>query len=795
MKNYKELLSELPSKTVVFTCGRFNPPNVGHELSIKVVRKLASQRKADHFIFVSSIQDAKKNPLEIGKKLQYLGSLFPNTKFVQKELDAVGTILKKYKSVTLVAPADSVDYYKKALKKIGITDVEIVKAGDTCPDEDDKLIKLATKGDYAPFKSSLPTTVRDLDGKRLMNDIRIGLNLEPIKEQINLVKDDLREQYFRGELFNEGDIVESDNTVYKIIKRGSNHLLLQNEAGLKVSKWIQDVQLTEREFMLDEKLLQEADATHATGLSGSANKEAKKAQADTAKMKLALDQAKEKEDLAKKQERERMNIKNIPEECGCKDSPVVDKSKKYNIAKSIMSLSDFRKSTGMVNGEKEETEIADKVHDGLVGNAHMGDSHGLRHMKVKHHLGEGNYDDNRTGFAKKPREDDEYHNEPKPKFKAKSMMDRPHTVHIDGKPWKKFDNGHQAQAAAKTLRAKGKKANAIAHFREEVVNEVNKHSTLGRILRGHELKKKVDSSFEKIGDAQKKGVDGSKAFRDHERYANLERPGTWTKVKEETIYVGHRDSKGDWIKTSTHSNYSDAKAAMADLEKAGKKGVQHRYDNNGSVDPGMKKLANEETNEQQATRTAQLKRFKDQAKDSKLTEEQFDDINEDELALQVEADLDALTEEDFFEAYDDEELAIIDEETGEEIEAVDSVTEEALMEVLSRIERIRAKARMRRSQTKRERKEKVALRQLSSPQVANRRARRMAVSALKKRLLKGQNPQKISIGEKERVERFIAQRRKIVDRLATRMVSRVKQVERARMSHKKFTKPNNGVAF
>ena len=84
MKNYKELLSQLPSKTVVFTCGRFNPPNVGHELLIKVVRKLASQRKADHFIFVSSVQDAKKNPLEIGKKLQYLGSLFPNTKFVHK---------------------------------------------------------------------------------------------------------------------------------------------------------------------------------------------------------------------------------------------------------------------------------------------------------------------------------------------------------------------------------------------------------------------------------------------------------------------------------------------------------------------------------------------------------------------------------------------------------------------------------------------------------------------------------------------------------------------------------------
>lgn len=75
------------------------------------------------------------------------------------------------------------------------------------------------------------------------------------------------------------------------------------------------------------------------------------------------------------------------------------------------------------------------------------------------------YDDNRTGFAKKPREDDEGHG--KPAFKAKSTMDRPHTVHIDGKPWKKFDNGHQAHAAVKTLEGKGKKATAIAHFKEE----------------------------------------------------------------------------------------------------------------------------------------------------------------------------------------------------------------------------------------------------------------------------------------------------------------------------------------
>jgi hypothetical protein len=65
-------------------------------------------------------------------------------------------------------------------------------------------------------------------------------------------------------------------------------------------------------------------------------------------------------------------------------------------------------------------------------------------------------------------------------------------------------------------------------------------------------------------------------------------------VKEETIHVGHRNSKGDWIKTSAHSNYSDADKAMKDLKAQGKKGVQHRYDNKGNIDPGMKKLTHEE---------------------------------------------------------------------------------------------------------------------------------------------------------------------------------------------------------
>lgn len=720
MKKYKDLLSELPSKSVVVTYGQFNPPTTGHELLIKVVRKLAKQRKADHIVFVSSNQD-KKNPLEIGKKIQYLELMFPNTRFVAAtdDVDCIGS-LNKYKNVVMVSPADCVNGYTKLLKRGKFETTEVVKAGEKDPDSDDKLVKLATKGNYQSFKNGLPTTIRDLDGKRLMNDIRFGLGLEPIKEQINLVKDDLREQYFRGEIFNEGDIVESADTVYRIIKRGSNHLLLQDESGVKVSKWIQDVQQTERQFMLEEKQLQEADATSATGQHNAL----KKAQADTEKARLVAKQADAKAKLISTQKREMENLRaNLQKE----DSPVVNTKSKYNIAKSVMSLSDFRKSMSQTTPESTEKEIADTVKDGLIGNAHLHSDHGMRHRKVKYHLGETygrkdaytrDYEHSTAGMGKHQSaayhadggaNDEGWGNE---RHKPRSTMDRPHTVHINGKAWKKFSNGHQAHAAVRTLKAKGKDAHAVAHFNEETEEQKD--------TRAAQLKR----------------------FKQQAAEAKL------------TVEEGKQvSSLGKPVKIEKKTNTVNVDRVHA----AGQEPHEEKFEN-----------------------------FK----------EEFG-YEEEELVSLVEADLDSLTEEDYYEAYDDSELAIIDDETGEEIEAVAEEVQldsDVLMEVLSRIERIKARARMRRSQAKRERREKVALRQLSTPQVANRRARRMAVSALKKRLLRGQNPSHVSIGQKERIERFIQQRRKVVDRLAARMVSRVKQVEKARMSHKKFTKPN-GVAL
>jgi uncharacterized protein (UPF0335 family) len=120
----------------------------------------------------------------------------------------------------------------------------------------------------------------------------------------------------------------------------------------------------------------------------------------------------------------------------------------------------------------------------------------------------------------------------------------------------------------------------------ESVAEANKHSIIGRIQRGNELKKKVDSSFKDIGDAQKAGdsAAGSKAFRKHERYANLERPGTWTKpVNEDGMGAGAVASG------PTNVTSSGAIAGMGEPpgSKSGEPGVDLRKKKRTTSDPRM----------------------------------------------------------------------------------------------------------------------------------------------------------------------------------------------------------------
>ena len=84
-----------------------------------------------------------------------------------------------------VAGADQLNELKK------LTNIEVITITEDPDSDKTKMKQAATKGIYENFKKKLPSTIRELDGRRLMNDMRAGLGLEAVKEQIVLVKDTL----------------------------------------------------------------------------------------------------------------------------------------------------------------------------------------------------------------------------------------------------------------------------------------------------------------------------------------------------------------------------------------------------------------------------------------------------------------------------------------------------------------------------------------------------------------------------------------------------------------------------
>ena len=254
MKNYKYYLKETSTKTIVFAFGRFQPPTTGHALLVSAVEKTAKSHNADSLIYASKTQDKKKNPLSVEQKIHYMKLMFPHSNFKAANeqertfMEVAKELNKKYKNLIMVAGSDRVASFEKLLNQYNGTDynydsITVISAGERDPDADDasgmsgtKMRTLALDGNYSEFKKGLPSTLKDVDGKKLMNDIRIGMGKEAMSEEYSI-----REKYFQGEIFNVGDIVESDEIQYTILSRGTNYLFLEDNSGTKIKKWLQDV--------------------------------------------------------------------------------------------------------------------------------------------------------------------------------------------------------------------------------------------------------------------------------------------------------------------------------------------------------------------------------------------------------------------------------------------------------------------------------------------------------------------------------------------------------------------------
>ena len=632
MKDYRQLIKELPSTTLVCAFGDFDPPTSAHELMVKTVNRLSEQKNTDHVIYAST----KDSLIQEEKKEQYLKLMFPKTNFKSVNESKINNLLedlgKKYKKIVIVTGSEQVEKLKKLVKEN--TSIQIIPITEKNPDANfAKMKQLATKGLYEEFKKKLPSNIRELDGRRLMNDVRMGLGLEPVKEQLLLVKDKLREQYFRGEIFNEGDIVESNGELYKIVKRGSNHLLLKEQSGNLVSKWIQDVKPTEEKEM----------------------KEAVIQPNGTDKIEPSTSDTGAKQDI----------------------------TKPTGKTKGFLTFYNYNMKESNLTDE-DDTEKLNKYNPSEVGHTVVpGNSHHLRHMKVK------------------------YQTEDVDQV-AKERM--------------------KAQLALK--HAKEKETLAAKHTQEkENINELST-DMLARY-------KTASAASAKAADASGNYAKGDKRFAGINKATNKQFDNDLKK----------------------HGQYKE------ELEEAKKKEVcpdcgKHECEC-GEQRPGV-------------------------GTDSTMPKDPFfkEDFSEEDIDQMV----DSVTDEDIEDLYEEDEIVLVYDDDGEEIPPLQEEAKYDLMEVLSRSERMKGKIRLRKTSAKRGRSTKIALKRFSNPATINKRARRLAIKLMKKRMLRGRDYAKISVGEKERIEKMMSKRKDVIGRVAQKLVSRVRKVEKSRMSHGKVTK-------
>jgi len=205
-------LREGTLKTAVFTFGRFNPPTTGHEILVNKIVTVASRNRADAFVFLSSSQDSKKNPLDYKDKIKWMKKMFKvrgqdifkYSKEQSKDVLKTASLLHDdgYEQIVMVVGSDRVNDFKKLLTQYnGVKDkphgfynfkkIDIESAGERDPDADDatgmsasKLRSLAIDSDFEAFKTGLPDTLSERDKRSLYQLLRKQMKLSVMEKQI-----------------------------------------------------------------------------------------------------------------------------------------------------------------------------------------------------------------------------------------------------------------------------------------------------------------------------------------------------------------------------------------------------------------------------------------------------------------------------------------------------------------------------------------------------------------------------------------------------------------------------------
>lgn len=262
-------------KTIFFTFGRMNPPTIGHG---KLLDKLsASAGRNPYRVYLSQLQDAKKNPLSYSDKIKHVRKMFPKharavmvAKNVKTVFDACVDLHNLgFRNVVMVVGSDRVIEFDALLSKYNGVDarhgfyhfasIKVISAGERDPDTDGAEGASATKqresasdNDFSAFSQGVPNTLSTNDARKLFNEVRKGLGLHETSQFKNHVAlepiSDTREQYVAGSLFTLGDtvVVKATEEIGTVAILGANYIIVEMTDGRRLRKWLNDVELIEQ---------------------------------------------------------------------------------------------------------------------------------------------------------------------------------------------------------------------------------------------------------------------------------------------------------------------------------------------------------------------------------------------------------------------------------------------------------------------------------------------------------------------------------------------------------------------
>jgi len=260
MKSFKKFIEEKTIKTLAVGWGRFNPPHIGHEVNFKQIVDLSKKHKADYRIYTTQSEDEKKNPLSYEDKVKFLRKMFP--KYARNIIldKGVKTIIQMaeqvhkdgYTRLVLGVGPDQYKTFKDLLLKYNKEDgpyyfpdgVKVIDTGKG------KRIWSATQSrqaaqdnDLKTFAKGLPKGFKEIE--KLFNAVRSGMGLKEstcFRKHIDINPNKLRDQYFKKEIFNEGDDIISikDNLAYRILERFSNYVSVKSSKDNTIKKFFID---------------------------------------------------------------------------------------------------------------------------------------------------------------------------------------------------------------------------------------------------------------------------------------------------------------------------------------------------------------------------------------------------------------------------------------------------------------------------------------------------------------------------------------------------------------------------